>query len=95
MTEDTKKYRITKEMKELYIRWRAAEACRDRAINILFASTKAIKYSIEAVRCENEFWRQARMLYPKETATGSMYYSPTDDPDYIIARRQQQEGVNV
>jgi len=69
-----KTYEATEEIKELFKEGIAADGCRDRAIKLVFATRRAIRFGKMAVESYAKAWDLARELYP-EVAKGAWHYN--------------------
>lgn len=65
MTEESKKYEVTDEIKDLFVTMKACEDCRDKAIMLVFNTKKAIHYAKEQVKARDKAWKLVLELYPE------------------------------
>ena len=69
-----KTYQATEEIKALFTKGHAAEGCRDRAIKLVFATRRAIRFGVIAENCYSKAWNLARELFP-DVANGKWHYN--------------------
>ena len=71
-----KKYEATKEIKDLFTEGLSAEHCRDKAIKLVFATRRAIRFGKIAISTYAKAWELVTELFP-ETRNGAWHYNHT------------------
>lgn len=66
---------VPEEVHDLFIECYGAMACRDRAIESIFGSRKAIKFAKKAESAKVKAWRIVKELYPKEYEEKDIKYN--------------------
>lgn len=67
-------YQATEEIKAIFTEGLAAEGCRDRAIKLVFATRRAIRFGVIAANCFAKAWALVHDLHP-ETSSGPWHYN--------------------
>jgi len=74
MTTEEKRYPVTEEIADLFIESQASERCRDRAINSIWGTNRAIRYGKICLSKELDAWKLIRNLYPELTKKNLTYH---------------------
>lgn len=69
-----KTYQTTEEIRKLFAEGMAADGCRDRAIKLVFATRRAVRFGEIAATAYSKAWAQVAELYP-DTAKGAWHYN--------------------
>ena len=62
---DDKQYKVTEEIRDLWNEYIACIGCRDKCIDSIFKSKRAISYGKSAEKAKLKFWVMLRDLHPE------------------------------
>ena len=69
-----KKYKVTEEIKDLFLECNAAAECRDSCINLLFRTRKAIYYAKKSLAANDKAWDLVFKLWPELKSKRIQYH---------------------